>query len=119
MIEVSCVTYNSMIKSLEIVGHASNSNNNDIICAAVSCLSRTVCDITTRLNGINSELRAPKAGNIMLKIHDIDNCIHGRFSGITDFFLIGIIGIKKDYPESIKLKINNKEWYNGSQERWW
>ena len=108
-----------MIVKLKIIGHASNSNNNEIICASVSCLSRTVCDITTRLNGISSEFRAPRPGNIMLKIHSVDNCIQEKFSGITDFFLVGIIGLKKDYPESIKLKINNKEWYDGSQERWW
>lgn len=108
-----------MIKNLEVLGHASSSIDNKVICAAVSCLSRTVCDIATRLKGVKSDFSAPMAGNVMLNIHDVDSCVQERFSGITDYFLIGIIGIKLDYPESIKLKINNKEWYDGSQKRWW
>ncbi len=40
-------------------------------------------------------------------------------SAVTDFFLVGLIAVAKDFPEAIKLKINNKDWYNGTQERWW
>lgn len=119
MIHVICLTKDSNIKYLELSGHASGNHENEVICAAVSCLTRTVCEITTRLNGVISECNAPEPGSLILKINKIDKSIQERFYGITDFLLIGIIGIVKDYPESITLKINNKEWYDGSQKRWW
>ncbi len=119
MIQVICVTEYSNIKYLELSGHATGNQENAIICAAVSCLTRTVCELASRLKGVTSECSAPEPGNIMLNIHNIDKNIQERFFGITDFLLIGIIGIIRDYPESITLKINSKEWYDGSQKRWW
>lgn len=109
----------SGLKRVEVFGHASNTSENSVICAAVSCLSRTVGEIASRLNGVSSCFEAPKHGELLLTVNSIDESVHERFCGITDFFIIGIIGVVRDYPESIKLKINNKEWYNGSQERWW
>ncbi|MGL1891922.1 MAG: ribosomal-processing cysteine protease Prp [Spirochaetaceae bacterium] len=119
MINIICNTNNSLIVFLEVNGHASNNINNNVICAAVSCLTRTVCEITTRLKGVTSDCSAPNPGNVMLSIHNVEITVQEMFSGVTDFLLIGLIGIKRDYPESIKLKINNKEWYDGSQKRWW
>jgi uncharacterized protein len=103
---------------LDVSGHA-NDNNKEVICAAVSCLTRTVCEITTRLSGVTSKCSASKPGNVCLEIDDIGIDIQEMFSGITDFLLYGLIGIKRDYPESIKLNIDKKEWYDGSQKRWW
>lgn len=119
MIQVICKTDNSNITYLEVTGHASNSSKNALICASVSCLTRTVCEIISRMNGVDSICSAPDPGNVVLEIYDIKKSIQEHLSGITDFYLLGIIGIINDYPESIILKINNKEWYDGSQERWW
>jgi len=118
LITVTCFLVNSCINSLNVSGHAS-SYNNKVICAAVSVLTRTVCEITCRLKGVASECIAHEPGNVSLNINNIDDEVQERYKGITDFFLIGLIGIKSDSPESIKININNKEWYNGSQERWW
>lgn len=119
MINISCNTESSIIKFIEVEGHATDVENKKIICAGVSCLTRTVCEIITRLKGVTSSCEVSKPGNVMLKLHDVDEGVQERIAGITDFLIFGLIGIKRDYPDSLKLKINNKEWYNGTQKRWW
>ncbi len=119
MISVTCNTDSSIIKFIEILGHSSGSDDDKIICAAVSCLTRTACEIMTRLNGVVSEFYASEPGSVVLLVHDYKKSVQDKLSGISDFLLLGLIGIIRDYPESIKLKINNKEWYDGSQKRWW
>ena len=119
MISVTCITDFSIVKSFEVLGHSSGSEDDKIICAAVSCLTRTAGEIITRLNGVVSEFCAPEPGSVVLLVHNYKECIQDKLSGITDFLLFGLIGIIRDYPGSIKLKINNKEWYDGSQKRWW
>lgn len=119
MIHVICNIENSVIKLLEVSGHSCGGKNDVIICAAVSCLSRTVCEIVTRMNGVSSDCKASAPGDVVLSLHNYKKIDRDRLFGITDFLIFGMIGIKRDYPESIKLNINNKEWYDGSQKRWW
>jgi len=119
LIEVICITEDSYLTYLKVSGHASKDRNNTIICSAVSCLTRTVCEITTRLKGVSSKCSAPNPGDVLLTIERVNENIKDRFCGITDYLLIGIIGVVRDYPDSVTLKINNKEWYDGSQKRWW
>ncbi len=119
MIDVRCTVDLSIIKSLVVTGHAEFSSNNKIVCAAVSTLVRTLCELVTRYNGVVADCDAPEPGNVMLKIHNVDDMFLDGMSAVTDFFLVGLIAVAKDFPEAIKLKINNKDWYNGTQERWW
>ncbi len=119
MISIDCKTKDSIIKFVEVSGHAENHDTKTIVCSAVSCLIRTVCEIVSRNSCIDSECQAADPGEVVLKVHDFKNNVQDKLSGVTDFLLFGLIGIKRDYPESIKLKINNKEWYDGSQKRWW
>ncbi len=119
MINITCETRASNIKYFEVLGHAGGSDNEKIICAAVSCLTGTACEIISRLNGVISEFCAPKPGYVKLCVHSFEESVQEKLSGITDFLLFGLVGIIRDNPGSIKLKINNKEWYDGSQKRWW
>ncbi|MBN2619040.1 MAG: ribosomal-processing cysteine protease Prp [Spirochaetales bacterium] len=119
MIKVICIVENSLLKYIKVTGHADNKNQKIIVCTAVSCLIRTACDITRRLIGVDSYIDAPNPGYVVLKVNNIENCLKEKYIGITDYLIYGLIGVKHDFPDSIKLKINNKEWYDGSQKRWW
>lgn len=119
MVLISCDIKDGHLVHLKVDGHAGNDENGRIACAAISCLTRTICDMTERLIGVTSVCSAPEPGNVVLDINNIDNCLYEMFSGVTDFFIYGIIGVKMDYSNAVQIKINNKEWYNGSQERWW
>ena len=118
MINILCGTENSLLEFLNVSGHAQGSKQN-VVCSAVTCLTRTALEITTRLRGITINSSAPDPGIVKLEIVNIENDIQDKVSGITDFLLIGLIGIKRDFPEYVKLEINDKEWYDGSQKRWW
>ena len=118
MILVSCNVLDGILMDLKISGHAKGRSSVEV-CAGVSCLSRTVCEIVSRMGDVFSKCETTGPGDIVLEIHNVKKTVQGRMSGVTDFLLFGIIGLVRDYPDTVKLKINNKEWYDGSQKRWW
>ena len=117
MINAQVYIESSVLTKVLVTGHADS--NAKIVCAGVSSLVRTLCELVSRYKKVVSSCEATKPGEVMLVIHSFDISIQGELVGVTDFFLLGLIALANDSPESIKLQINNKEWYDGYKERWW
>lgn len=66
------------------------------------------------MNGVDALCLAPRPGELEISVTDFPIDVKGHLTGITDFLLKGLCDTVTDYPDSLKLNINNKEWYNGS-----
>ncbi len=117
MINAQIFTKSSVISRVLVTGHADS--NAKIVCASVSSLVRTLCELVSRYKKVVSTCEAAKPGEVMLEIHSFDISIQGEMVGVTDYFLLGLVALANDSPEAFKLQINNKEWYDGYKERWW
>jgi hypothetical protein len=97
-----------LIKSCQVSGHAgAGPRNGDVVCAAVSVLSRTALRTLSKLEGVSVRGKAPQRGDLFMEIEYTEAC-RGQVAGITAFLLEGFISVSEEFPEHCCVRIQRE-----------
>lgn len=94
-------------------GHAGfSASGNDIVCAAVTILLRTVMQVVSDIPGISAHGDTSQRGRLAFRAEVQDslteqNC--GRLICAADFLHKGISALANEYPEHVSLVVRNNE----------
>ena len=95
--------HTALLRSLAVQGHAEHGPpGSDVVCAAVSVLTRTAAAVLSGKPAITAELLAPARGELYL---DITCRREGEpyLSVVQDFLLEGLGSVAAEYPECLRL----------------
>ena len=114
MIQVEIVLDEAgLLRSCQVRGHAgAGKKGSDIVCAAVSVLTRTIVRVLSGRKGINVRGSIPGQGNFHL---EADYTEEGReFLASTGAFLYeGLLSVAEEFPENCTVSIERRN-YNGT-----
>ncbi|WP_304222354.1 ribosomal-processing cysteine protease Prp [Gracilinema caldarium] len=97
-----------ILKSCAVVGHASaGPRNEDIVCAAVSVLSRTALRTLSKTEGVTVRGNAPARGELFMEIEYAAVC-RDQVAGITNFLLEGLLSISEEFSEHCCVRIQRE-----------
>jgi len=92
--------------SFEAIGHAASGNHgHDIVCAAFSVLARTAYRALEGLPGMGIRGSAPESGSLSFEVFKSATSVE-RAAGITDFLVVGMGDLARDFPEAVDFKLN-------------
>ena len=97
-----------LLRSCRVSGHAgAGKMGGDIVCAAVSVLSRTAVRVLSEREGISIRGDVPERGNFCL---ETDYNPEGRdFLAATGTFLIeGLLSVSEEFPDYCKVNIERR-----------
>ncbi len=98
---------------LNVSGHSGSADlGRDIICSAVSVLTRTAGRMLLAELQNNCAATAGKRGSFRLNIYQIPDGRREWMRGITEFLLNGLSDLEKEYPAFVKLEITINEEIN-------
>ncbi len=101
------------LKRLDIDGHSEYAEaGEDIICSAVSILTRTAGRILLSHLKNNCESVSGERGSFKLTVSKIPEGKREWMKGITEFLLNGLSDLERDYSAFIKLEITINEEIN-------
>ncbi|AEF82342.1 ribosomal-processing cysteine protease Prp [Leadbettera azotonutricia] len=108
MIQAEVVLDGGLLKSCRVQGHAgSGPKGSDIVCAAVSVLSRTVLRTLSRREGITVRSEAPERGILLLEAEGIGGS--REFLAAAGAFLCeGLLSVAEEYPEFCQVTIERR-----------
>jgi uncharacterized protein YsxB (DUF464 family) len=97
-----------LLKSCQVSGHAgAGPRNGDVVCAAVSVLSRTALRTLSKTEGVTARGKAPKRGELFMEIEYTEACT-GQVAGITAFLLEGFVSVSEEFPEHCCVRIQRE-----------
>ncbi|AEJ18937.1 ribosomal-processing cysteine protease Prp [Gracilinema caldarium] len=97
-----------LIKSCKVSGHAgAGPRNGDVVCAAVSVLSRTALRTLTKTDGVTARGKAPQRGELFMEI-DYTEASKDQVAGITAFLLEGMLSVSEEFPEHCCVRIQRE-----------
>lgn len=103
----------SCLVELDVSGHAEFSKaGEDIVCSAVSVLTRTAGRILFSRLGESCSAVSNEKGSFKLKVFKIPDGRREWMKGITEFLLNGLSDLEKDYSAFVKFEITNNEEIN-------
>ena len=110
MVRVCLTVSNGRLAAIESSGHSgAGVRGEDVPCAAVSVLVRTVARVLLDEPDVELEAEPPQRGRI--KITAI-TCSEGKrpwLVGVTDVLARGIKDIVREYPDHVDLVVNIRE----------
>jgi uncharacterized protein YsxB (DUF464 family) len=112
----AAIDRHSCLVDLDVNGHAGYGEKGyDIVCSAVTVLSRTAGRILISQFNKNCTFESAERGSFKLKLGKIDEGKREWTEGVTEFLLNGLSDLEKEYPACIKLEIiSNEEMIHGS-----
>ena len=110
MIKAEVVLEGGLFKSCIISGHAgAGPVGSDIVCAAVSVLSRTAFKVLSEREGLVVRGEAPERGEFRLELSDYPDEENREFvSGIGAFLIEGLLFVSEKFPEFCKVSIEDR-----------
>lgn len=97
-----------LLKNCTISGHAgAGPRNGDLVCAAISVLSRTALRTLSKTDGVTARGKAPQRGELFMEIEYTEACT-GQVAGITAFLLEGFVSISEEFPEHCSVRIQRE-----------
>ena len=109
MIQVDLVLDEAgLLRSCRVSGHAgAGKRGGDIVCAAVSVLTRTIVKILSGREGISIRGSIPGQGNFQMEAEYTEK---GReFLAATGAFLIeGLLSVSGEFPDNCKVTIERR-----------
>lgn len=107
MIIAELVLEGGLLKSCAIRGHAgAGPKGSDIVCAAVSVLSRTVYKVLSEREGITVRSSAPNRGDFFLEVSCDGNPENRDFlDGAGAFLIEGLVSVSKEFPDFCKVSL--------------
>ena len=102
MITVTVVQDNSgLLKSCDVRGHAeAGKRGNDIVCAAVSVLTRTAQAVLSKKEGITIRSETPHRGVFTLEIVTQNSEKRDFLAAVGTFLVEGLHSVAIEYPEN-------------------
>ena len=97
-----------ILRSCSVTGHAdAGKTGEDIVCAAVSVLVRTLAQLLSNQKGIIIRSSAPLPGQLWL---EIEYTAEGKdfLSPAGEYLITGLKSLVQDYPANCKLKISER-----------
>ncbi|WP_010259586.1 ribosomal-processing cysteine protease Prp [Treponema primitia] len=98
-----------LLRSCRVEGHAgAGPKGGDIVCAAVSVLTRTALQVLSQREGITVRGEAPERGIVRI---EIDYTGQGRefLSAAGAFLLEGLKSVAGEYPDYCTMHISTEE----------
>lgn len=80
----------------------------DISCAAATSLLRTCARLLAAQPELEVEAEAPHPGEMYLLLRKPPKAFVDWIRGTTDYMLCGLKDLKTEYPDNLKLEINDK-----------
>jgi len=98
-----------LLKSCRVSGHAgAGKRGNDIVCAAVSVLTRTIVRVLSERKDIRIQGDIPEPGNFYL---EAEYTPEGRefLAGVGTFLIEGLRSISAEFPDNCKVNIERRK----------
>jgi hypothetical protein len=97
-----------ILRSCQVSGHAgAGPRNGDVVCAAVSVLSRTALRTLSKIEGVTARGNAPERGKLFMEIDYTEACM-AQVAGITVFLLEGFVSVSEEFPEHCCVRIQRE-----------
>ena len=110
MIQVNMILDEAgLLKSCRVSGHAgAGKRGNDIVCAAVSVLTRTTIRVLAGREDIRIQGDIPEPGNFYL---DVEYKPEGRefLNAAGTFLMEGLLSVSEEFPENCKVNIERRK----------
>jgi len=100
-----------LLRSCRLQGHAgAGKEGSDIVCAAVSVLTRTIVMVLSGREGITIRGSIPEQGDFSL---ETEYTAEGRdfLAGAGDFLTEGLLSVSAEYPKNCKVIIERRNFY--------
>ena len=115
MIRALITLENGILKSCRISGHAgAGPKGADIVCAAVSVLSRTACKTLSGRKGISVNSDFPERGEFFLNVNAAGPENLEFLAGIGSFLTEGLLSVSGEFPDFCNVTIEDRRDNNGS-----
>ena len=98
-----------LLKSCRVSGHAgAGKRGEDIVCAAVSVLTRTAINVLSGRKDITIRGDIPEPGNFYL---ETEYSPEGRefLSAVGTFLIEGLLSVSKEFPDNCKVSIERRK----------
>jgi uncharacterized protein YsxB (DUF464 family) len=109
MIEAGLVLeHEGLLRSCKVLGHAgSGGRGQDVVCAAVSVLVKTVARVLSGREGVTVRSGTPERGELWLEVEGTAES--GEFLAAAGAFLSeGLLSVSGEYPEFCRVKIERR-----------
>jgi hypothetical protein len=97
-----------LLRSCSISGHAgAGKRGGDVVCAAVSVLSRTALKLLSEAQGVRARGNAPERGVLTITVE----CDPGGIAflgAVTSFLIEGLSSVAVEYPSHCSLRIETE-----------
>ena len=100
-----------LLRSCRVLGHAgAGKQGNDIVCAAVSVLTRTIVRSLSGKEGITIRGSIPEQGDFRI---EAEYTAGGRefLAGAGAFFVEGLLSVSTEFPDYCKVTIERRNSY--------
>ncbi len=98
------------ITNVSVEGHALRGDSgNSVPCAAVSALTGSAARLISSNDGIHSSGSADDPGTLVLHIDKVEERCIEWLQGITDFLVIGLKEVEREYPSECSVMMNIQE----------
>ena len=100
-----------LLRSCRVSGHArAGKRGSDIVCAAVSVLTRTIIKVLSERKGITIRGNIPEQGNYFL---ETEYAPEGRefLSAAGTFLVEGLLSVSAEFPEHCKVIVERRNSY--------
>jgi len=96
------------VSRFEAEGHALFAPaGSDIVCSAFTVLARSAYEALSAIPGASVDAEASGRGRFAFRALELPPESAERAAGIADFLLLGLRGLERDYPGSIRLTVEH------------
>ncbi|MDR2701736.1 MAG: ribosomal-processing cysteine protease Prp [Spirochaetaceae bacterium] len=110
MISITVVLDDSgLLKNCDVRGHAgAGTQGLDIVCAAVSVLTRTALATLSGREGLTVQGEASRRGVFTLKTQALNETGWAYLYAVGNFLIEGLKSVAKEYPQNCTMKITKE-----------
>lgn len=99
-----------LLRSCEVHGHAeAGPKGGDIVCAAVSVLTRTAEAVLSGRSDVKSRAEAPERGVFLLEAEALNGQGREFLAAAGAFLLEGLDSVAREYPKNCRMTIEKVE----------
>jgi uncharacterized protein YsxB (DUF464 family) len=99
-----------LLSRCEVRGHAeAGPNGGDIVCAAVSVLTRTALAVLSARQDIKIRGEAPERGVFLLEAEALDGPGRDFLAAAGTFLLEGLDSVAREYPKNCLMETRRKD----------
>jgi uncharacterized protein YsxB (DUF464 family) len=103
------VDEDGLLRRCEVRGHAgSGPTGGDVVCAAVSVLTRTAAAILSGREGIVTRADAPERGVFILETEVSGGPGRDFLAAAGDFLLAGLDSVAREYPKNCTMTVTRQ-----------